>query len=216
MNIYIVPLLALALVATLGYFRGKKKNAWMSGWISREAEEAFKPLDTEYVNIGGTIGYNFKYKMKGMFREANGTITMLPRQSVLYFPVSLLTTKYDRYYLNLKADGKLAGEGHIVSEKYIKSARSLISGYESFKQTEYSSEGITFYLLSRTQSVEKLLVNFIEKTESIKHLRHFCCFPDNKNFFIFIKPVKGELFKFLKSAAAALDIFYIKGKKNDN
>ena len=215
MNIYIFPLIALAIFATLGYFRGKKKNAWISGWISREAEEALKPADTDYVNIGGTIGYNFTYKMKGQFREASGTITMLPRQSVLYFPISLLTAKHDRVYINLKANGKLAGEGHIVSEKYIKSARSLISGYRNFQNTEYSINGSKFYLLSKTASVEKMLINFAEKTESINNLRHFCCFPDNKNFFIFIKPVRGELVKFLKSAVTGLDIFYIKGRKND-
>ena len=60
-----------------------------------------------------------------------------------------------------------------------------------------------------------MLINFAEKTESINNLRHFCCFPDNKNFFIFIKPVRGELVKFLKSAVTGLDIFYIKGRKND-
>ena len=140
---------------------------------------------------------------------------MLPRQSVLYFPISLLTAKHDRVYINLKANGKLAGEGHIVSEKYIRSARGLISGYANFHNTEYSSNGSKFYILSKTRAVEKMLISFIDNTESINNLRHFCCFPDNKNFFIFIKPVRGEFLEFLKSAVPGFDIFYVKGKKND-
>jgi len=216
MHDFIVPILALAIFATLGYFRGRKKNSWIAGWVSREAEEALKPSDTNYINIGGALGYNFTYKLKGNFHEASGTIVMLPRHSVLYFPISLLTTKFDRYYINLKADGKLAGEGHIVSQKYIRSARSLIKDFSSFKSEKYISNDQTFYILWRVEGLDKSLRQFLDRMESGKNLRHFCCHAENRNFFFLIKPVHNEIVKFLKSAVSGLGVFYVKGwNKND-
>ncbi len=208
MSDYLVPIIVLALYATLGYFRGKKKNSWIAGWISRETEDALNPADTDYVNIGGCIGYNFTYSLKGSFKAASGTITMLPRQSALYFPVSLLTTKNDRLYLNIRAEGKLAGEGHVVAQKYITSARKLISGFESFNREKYVSKEDVFYLLWNTPGMETMLREFIDKTGADKNLRHFCCHAENKNFFFHVKPRREKLGVFLKSAVLNLGIFY--------
>jgi len=61
---YIVPLIVLALVTTGGYFWGRKKNRWIGAWIARETEAALGPRDTEYVNIGGCIGYHFTYSLQ--------------------------------------------------------------------------------------------------------------------------------------------------------
>ena len=215
MNNFIVPIILLALYATFGYFRGKKKNSWISGWVSSELERVLAPADTNYVNIGGCIGYNFTYSLKKNFREASGTIIMLPRHSVFYFPISLLTTKHDRLYLNIKADGKLAGEGHIISHRYYRSAKSLIDDFDTFRKATYTVRGESFTILWRVEGLDEKLKKFLDSIENSKHIRHFCCHAENRNFFFFVKPVKEELAALLSSAVPKLSLFYEKGWKSD-
>lgn len=208
---YIVPLLALGLFATLNYFRGRKKNAWISGWISRETEDVLKPEDTRYVNIGGTIGYNFVYKLQGPFKEAKGTFTLLPRHSALYLPLSLLITRHDKYYLQLFANGKLAGEGHIVAKSYFSKARHTITGSEEMNREEYSQDGRNFVLLWEGKGMDERLKKLLEKVRNVELLKHFCCYGQNRNFFVYARPKREKLGEFLDSLVPGLKPFYIKG-----
>ena len=62
-NFLFFAIFALGVGATIQYFIGVKKNRWMGKSLSTQAEEILKPKDTDYVNIGGAIGYNFSYKL---------------------------------------------------------------------------------------------------------------------------------------------------------
>jgi hypothetical protein len=211
MDPYIFPLLGLALFTTLGYFRGRKKNAWIAGHIGKETEEVLRPHDTEYVNFGGTIGYNLVYKLKGPFREAKGTFTLLPRQSLLYLPISLLVSRHDRYYLQLFATGKLAGEGHIVAKPYFHKAKRNITGIEEMSSAEAFKDNKVYYLFWKEKGMEEKLRGFLERLENPKILLHFCCYAENKNFFFYLNPLVGKTGVFLKSAVPGLKPFYTKG-----
>lgn len=216
MNQWIIPLIAFALITTLGYFQGRKKNRWISGWIAREAEDALKPVDTQYTNFGGTIGYNFVYRMEKPFREAKGTFTLLPRQSLLYLPISFLITKHDRYYLNLFVQGKLRGEGHIVSSDYARKAQRTILGVESMESEEVYKNNRQFILFWKEKGMEDRLRKFLEKITHEELLFHFCCFAENKTFFFFLKPEREKLGECLKSALPELKPFFVKGAGNDD
>ena len=59
MNPYaLVALVVLAIAATAQYYLGTKKNRVLTSRMSGALEELLKPGNTNYVNIGGTIGYN--------------------------------------------------------------------------------------------------------------------------------------------------------------
>ena len=83
-------IIALAIAATGAYFFGRRKNKALAGIMSKEAEKVLHAKSTEYVNIGGSIGYNFTYKLPEPWTEAKGTMTFMPRQSLLYVPFSYL------------------------------------------------------------------------------------------------------------------------------
>ncbi len=215
MNQWIIPLIALALITTLGYFQGRKKNRWISGWIARESEEALKPKDTTYTNFGGTIGYNFVYRMERPFREGKGTFTLLPRQSILYFPISLLIARHDRYYLNLFIQGKLLGEGHIVSSGYHRKARKTILGVESMESDEVFKDNRRYILFWKEKGMGDRLRKFLDRIAHEELLIHFCCYGDNKTFFFYLKPEKGKLGEFFRSALPELKPFFSKGASDD-
>jgi hypothetical protein len=219
----IVPLIGVALLTTLVYYRGKKKNRWISSWISQEAEDALRPADTEYVNFGGVIGYNFVYKMRKKgdshdqpFREAKGTFTLLPRHSFFFIPISFLFfTRHDRYYLQLYTDGKLIGEGHIIAKSYFSRAARMITGVDSLQRGDADRDGKRYILLWDRKGMEESLRRLLSKLEHPELLLHFCCYSENKNFFLYVKPLRQKLGELLKSYLPELKPFFVKGGYSD-
>lgn len=188
-SFYFFPLLALGLAATVQYFLGSKKNRWLGTKISEQLESRLKPKDTEYVNIGGVIGYNFVYRLREPWKEAKGSFTFLPRHSLLYMPFALLVGHTDRFYLNLFTDKRLLGEGHILDARHNRITR--IDGVDSMKSENLERDGKTFFLYWRDEEMHQVLKETLEAFPEPKTLSHFCCFDDNKTFFLFLRPKKG-------------------------
>ena len=213
---FIIPLIGAALFTSLVYYRGRKKNRWISGWISREAENVLKPEDTNYVNFGGIIGYNFVYKMPRPYREAKGTFTLLPRHSAFFLPISLLfLSRHDKYYLQLYADGKLAGEGHIIARSYFSKAQRIITGIDSLQREDIVCQDRKFVLLWKGKGMDERLKKLLFKVEHPELLFHFCCYSENKNFFLYVRPLRQKLEELLKSILPELKQFFLKGGLSD-
>lgn len=183
MNSYILSgLVVLAILTTLAYFYGAKKNRWLAFRLSEDIEAALKPKTTQYVNIGGNIGYNFVYALREPFSSAKGTITLSPRHSLLYLPLSLLFGFRDRYFLNLFTKKAIRGEGHIVAASRLKSAR--IVGVDEMERREKTKEGIPFVLLWRGADLSAELSALLEAIPEVTALRHFCAYPETGTFFL--------------------------------
>jgi hypothetical protein len=138
-------ILILGVGATVNYFLGVKKNRWLGKRLSVQSEEVLAPTETNYVNIGGAIGYNFRYQLKGLWNEAKGTFTFVPRHSLLYMPVSFLIRGGDHYYLNIYTDKRLPGEGHIILASHLRKAK--IDGLEAMSRKDIELGGRKFVLL---------------------------------------------------------------------
>ncbi len=212
---YLVLILVLALAATLGYFRGRKKNKWIAGWIADECENVLRPKHTEYTNIGGTIGYNFTYSLHPPYKEAKGTFTLLPRQSLLYLPLSLLLVRHDRFYLHIYASKKLLAEGHIVREDYFRRMRVPISGIESMIRETAVHDSRRYVLLYTKKVIEAPLKKVLASMKEPENLLHFCSYRDTKVFFIFMNPKQGSVTSTLKDILPHLPSFLVQGGSNN-
>ena len=200
-NYLLIAIFAIGLGATIQYFLGVKKNRWLGKTMSAQAEKIFDPKETEYVNIGGAIGYNFTYKLRDPWKELKGTFTLFPRHSLLYMPISLAIGGSDRFFLNLYTDKKLAGEGHIVEKSHFRKAK--IDGIDSMHKEEIEKAGKTFYLCWRNGDLKEALARTLDAMPDPDTLAHFCCFGGNKTFFLYLKPskAKGEISANLKAFA---------------
>jgi hypothetical protein len=196
-TLLLIAIIALGMGATVQYFLGVKKNRWLGKTMSAQAENVFAPKDTEYVNIGGAIGYNFVYKLRDPWKEMKGTFTLFPRHSLLYMPISLIIGGTDRFFLNLYTDKKLAGEGHIIEKNHLRKAK--IEGIEDMKREEIEKAGKTFYILWRQGDLRDVLSRTLDAMPAPATLSHFCCYGDNKTFFIYLKPSKGKISENLKA-----------------
>lgn len=200
-------ILILGVGATVNYFLGVKKNRWLGKRLSVQSEEVLAPTETNYVNIGGAIGYNFRYQLKGLWNEAKGTFTFVPRHSLLYMPVSFLIRGGDHYYLNIYTDKRLPGEGHIILASHLRKAK--IDGLEAMSRKDIELGGRKFVLLWRESRIldklEKTALGFPEP----QTLVHFCCYADNKTLFLHLSPkggiIEGNLSYFLKNAQVFLE-----------
>lgn len=192
MNPYLLSaIIALALVSTAQYFLGSRKNRWISARMSKQLEEALKPTNTNYTNIGGVIGYNFAYSMPAPFTNAKGTMTLSPRHSLLYLPFSLALGVGDRLLVNVFTKKKLAGEAHLVRASYLRRAR--IEGAEGMERSSVSSHGLEFVILHKGKDQAGELTALLEALPDPSALRHFCSYPDNKTFFVHLRPKSGDL-----------------------
>ncbi|WP_319563142.1 hypothetical protein [Marispirochaeta sp.] len=207
MNPFIYLLIALAIATTLGYFKGRKKNRRIGGMIGEAAEKILTPEKKEYVNIGGTLGHNFTYTLDKPFTEAKGTFTLLPRHSVLYLPLSLLITRHDRFYLHLFSSRELQGEGHIIAKKYYPKMRVDIKGIDKLKRDTAQTREGEFILLWDNPHLEAKMRTLLEDTEGIDTLLHFCCYRDNRVFFIHSIPKEPQLEQLLKGIYQKLPEF---------
>ncbi|MDY6986265.1 MAG: hypothetical protein SVE93_07730, partial [Candidatus Thermoplasmatota archaeon] len=107
-------LLLLSAVAMYHFFRGRKLNLLIMSKVSKDLEEALKPVDKEYTWLGGYVGFKARYKLRNA--EVEATLTLLPRHALLYFPISLIVTKADKLYIVVRGRIDLS-ELHIFGKR---------------------------------------------------------------------------------------------------
>jgi hypothetical protein len=186
----LTAIIILAAVATGAYFYGMKKNRWVVGRLSQDLEEVLKPVSTNYVNIGGAIGYNLAYALPAPFSNAKGTITLSPRHSLLYLPFSILIGVRDRFFINIFTKKKLRGEGHIIEASYLRKAK--IDGMDSMQRQDTSKDNKDFVLLWRGADLSSDLEKLLQALPDASRIKHFCAYPETKTFFIYANPLKGQ------------------------
>jgi len=206
----LVALVVLALFATGAYFYGTKKNRWISARLTKELETLLKPRSTNYVNIGGNIGYNFVYAMPEPFTNAKGTITLSPRHSVLYLPFSLLIGVRDRYFVNLFTKQKIRGEAHLVAADHLKKAN--ITGQGSMERRDAERKGKRFVLLWKDADLSSELDKVLEALPDTAGFKHFCAYPETKTFFLHGNPRGASLEGNLDAVLKRVSLFTGKEK----
>jgi len=207
--LFITAIVLLAAASTGWYFLGTRKNKFIAASMSRDLEDILKPRTTNYVNIGGVIGYNFSYALSAPFTNAKGTMTLSPRHSLLYLPISMVLGVRDRFYVNIFTKKKLRGEAHLVESRYV--GRAGIEGRASMESKQVQKSGKNFTLLWRGEDLSGDLEKILESLPNPEYMRHFCAYRDNKTFFIHMRPHGGKLKGNVEAIAARLSLFFDKG-----
>jgi hypothetical protein len=162
--------------------------------------EVFHPDDQTFTNIGGAIGYhaNLFIRKKGAFlSRVDATITMLPRHSWLYFPISKLIRKYDRLFIELYVKNKPEEECHLIEKQYSRFAGAKITGAGRLNTETVTWGAYTFHLYYETIETRTRLMDFINRNPEPGIIRHIAIVPDQKKCFIFLIPRKGQVARYL-------------------
>lgn len=214
MNPFIISgIVVLAVLSTVSYFFGTRKNRWIVSTMSRQLESVLKPRSTNYVNIGGAIGYNFSYAMPAPYTNAKGTMTLSPRHSLLYLPVSRLLGIGDRFFVNVFTKRKLRGEAHVVDSTFL--GRANIEGSDSMQRREIELQGKKFVMLWRSLDLSHELEAAVASLPDASSLRHFCSYPATGTFFIHLRPRSGQIEDTMRALVARFPDFMEKEKEKN-
>lgn len=191
---------AFSFLLTFGYFWGRRHNKEIFLSAFDDIMEVFRPDDQTFTNIGGAIGYhaNLFIRKKGAFlSRVDATITMLPRHSWLYFPISKLIRKYDRLFIELYLKNKPEEECHLIEIKYSRFAGAAITGAERLNRETVTWGAHTFYLYYESTKAHTRLMDLIDLNPDPGIIRHIAIVPGQKKCFIFMIPRKGQVARYL-------------------
>ena len=185
---YLFLILILTLLVLAGYSFGRKKNLSIVKSVGKTLEEILKPDDQNYTWLGGSIGFNANYKCKD-FEKVESTLTLLPRQSPLYYPVSFLVSEFDRLYVTFFLKSKIKSEGHIINKRYFKFRGPRIDNVQKLLEEERDG----FLILSQDQRIRSTVLNFFKELNRegfLEILKHIAIVPDRNTVFILVVPRK--------------------------
>jgi hypothetical protein len=190
--------IAVTILLSLGYIWGRRRNKRIFFNAFETMVEVLKPKDQQFTNIGGLSGYhaNIIPRKNKYIRRVDATITLLPRQSWLYYPFSKLVRRYDRmfmlFHLSPKAVGVLE-EGHIIERRYSGFMGASIENADTLTKEEIEWGGLTFYLYYANERVKRELEDARARLGKPSTLRHLALVPDQDRMWIFMIPKLGTV-----------------------
>ena len=200
-NIASQPVFYLFVAATFllafGYFWGRRKNRAILVDTFEELMAVIRPQEQTFTNIGGTIGYHAKFTFgkKSLYASIAATLLLLPRQSWLYLPISLLVRKSDRLFLIVSLKQYPPAEGHLIERRYADSWAPRITNAERLHKERIAWGRRDFYLYSQNDHTREVLIRLMERQTEPGVLRHVAIVPNEKRCFIFLIPKPKEVAK---------------------
>lgn len=178
----------LAGVSVMQYYRGRKLNLLLMEHYIRAVKEMVNPEDENYTWLGGYIGFRAEYKVnRDNVRKFEYTLTLLPRQSILYFPISLLTSRHDRLYFVVKPFSKVKREAHLIQKGYYR-FKPKIENEPLLQREVIEVDGKEYEaLFEKRRDLENLkaLLESFSKPDNVKHI---ALTPSTNVLYVFMKP----------------------------
>ena len=181
-------LMVVAALTSIQFYKGRKLNLQLMQHYLRSVEEVVKPEDRDYVWLGGYIGFRASYKVnRDNIRKFEYTLTLLPRHSLLYFPIALLTSRHDKIYFVIRPFAEIKREAHLIQKGYYR-LKPNIENEELLQKETIEIAGKEYEALyEKKRDVIKLkeLVESLSKPHNVKHVS---LTPKTNVFYVLMKP----------------------------
>ncbi len=175
-------LIAASLFLTLTYSWGRRKNKRIFLSAFNGLLAVVNSKDQQFTNIGGIAGYhaNIVPKNNTLVRRVDATITLLPRQSLMFMPFSLLVRRFDREEQLQKETFQWGGKTFFMyySEPWVKKelekCRSLLGEPQGIRHIAMvpSQDRFWVFMVPRMDTVEGIMaelypwmVNLLKKRQ---------------------------------------------------
>jgi hypothetical protein len=190
--------IAFSFLLGLGYFWGRRVNNRLFLSAFNDLITVIRPVDQTFTNIGGLIGHHGEFipAKRSPVEKVEATITFLPRQALLYLPVSMVIRKYDRLFITIYLRHKPGAEGHLIETGYSRFRGPKITNADRLKCEEVSWGGLRYYLYFETEDIRKQLVSFMQQNLDPGTIRHIAVVPKEKKCFVFMIPRRGSVARF--------------------
>ncbi|AIU70637.1 membrane protein [Thermococcus eurythermalis] len=178
----------LAGISVIQYYRGRKLNLLLMEHYIRAIKEVVKPESEDYTWLGGYIGFRAEYKVnRNNTRKFEYTLTLLPRHSILYFPISLLTSRHDKLYIVVRPFAQIKREAHLIQKGYYRLKPDIEN--EDFLQKETIEIAGKQYeaLYEKKRDIENLK-ELVESLSNPHNVKHVSLTPKTNVFYVLMKP----------------------------
>lgn len=189
-------LIAITLALTFGYTWGRRWNRRVLVNALDPMLEIFKARDQQFTNIGGQTGYHATIvpgNSRGV-RRIDVTVTLLPRQSWLYMPFSLMVRKFDRMqsilYFN-KRGRKLREEAHLIETRFEKMMGNQIEHADRLECETVEWGGRSYHLYAEGPRSRRWMEDFRNRLGDPETLRHVAIVPEQERAYVFLIPRVG-------------------------
>jgi len=158
-----IVIIALAIAMPVVFFKGNNENVRRMKVISQQLESLLKPKDKVYELLGTSVGFRAIYTIninRNCLGKAEALLILLPRQSLIYYPISKLTTKHDTLLIKLEITRKLNLQPFAIERK-VNVCNELKIGFNkiSINDIDYYYCGINHSLLDNMLNVLRTLRN---------------------------------------------------------
>ncbi|RMG59770.1 MAG: hypothetical protein D6713_04595 [Deltaproteobacteria bacterium] len=187
---WFILLIIVSAGIAVSYYVGYRKNLTFIRESAAALEKALKPKDQTYTWLGGVIGFSGEFAVKG-FNRVHASLFTLPRQSLLYFPIALFTTGYDRLDVLFYLRGKAWNEVHALRRRGGKKIKIYNRDLLREERVTLGGEEFTLLYRMRNRDVDGLL----ELAERIsgKGLVHMALTPEKSVLYVRLKVDPREL-----------------------
>lgn len=187
--------IAFSCLLTIGYFWGRTENKKVFHSAFNDLVGVVKPDDQTFTTIGGVVGYhaNLLVNRQGPVSKVDATITLLPRHSWLYIPISKLIMRYDRLFITLYLRYPPPGEAHLIEARYAGFRGPKIKDAHRLNRRDITWGGHDFHLYYETINMHDRFLEFVDHKPEPGMIRHIAVVPDQRRCFIFMIPRKGQV-----------------------
>jgi len=200
---WLIVVLATAMV--YWYFYWRKRMLKFMRDITVSLEGALKPRDKTYTLLGYLVGFRAVYELDGKsgFRRAYVLLLLLPRHSLLYYPIAkLITSRVDRLDIALESAFYILRDIHAVAEGWSKLlAREGLDLSKLYSEELECSDGSRFRLFYRDSKDRALLADIL-CGGGLRVLR-FSSYPAKNLVYISIEADPGQVGRAVEILAKA-------------
>ncbi|MET1101620.1 MAG: hypothetical protein ABWW69_03985 [Pyrodictiaceae archaeon] len=188
LTVYDVFLIAffLAFVAVLQFFRGRRLNILLIKHTARVFEKVLRPRDKEYQWIGLYVGYRARFitPYKSLERT-EAVVTLMPRHSLFYMPIALVTSRFDRLYMFFRYNKRFSSEAHVIRKHYYRlGIHRVIRNIERMAVEDVEIKGKTYHLVYNDFRLARRLLEAVKRLSNPHIVNHLAMVPSNSSLYV--------------------------------
>lgn len=175
-------------VLMLTFYRNRKYNLTTIKTISTELEAALQPTDQTYTWLGGAVGFRADYQTAPPLQKVEATVTMLSRQSLLFYPISKLLFGNDRLFVVMYPQAKFQREAHILERRYYRFRLRTLENEATFIRKTVTLQNKTFDLFSSDKAGIERLSAWLTSLPNPELIKHVAFVPENGSVYLYMIP----------------------------
>ncbi len=183
-------IIILAGISVLQFQKGRRINLTLMKLYVEGFEKKLKIKDQNYTWIGGYAGFKADYDLSDNYiKRAELTLTLLPRQSLFYLPISFLVKRGDRLFIVLRPRFRVKSDAHIIKSFYYLFGPEIREINELNKGNIELDNNKGFYSLYEDEAtLEKLRKLTQDVFSDVKRVRHIALVKETNVLFCLIRP----------------------------